>query len=89
MWPILWPGLRAPVHTAGAFPHEITLVGETPAASFAPGESGRLVGDRAYDSDPLDGIIDHSDQGAQYMPPSFGRRLEETAWFPRCAESCA
>jgi len=47
-------GLPLSVHTASASPHEVTLVGETLEAGFAPGEPERLIGDRAYDSDPLD-----------------------------------
>ena len=50
-------GLPGSVHAASASPHEITLVGKTLAAGFAPGEPERLIGDRAYDSDPLDAAL--------------------------------
>src|SRR5215216_1373317 len=54
-------GLPVSVYAASASPHEITLVEETLAASFAPGEPERLVGDRAYDSDPLDAALAEGD----------------------------
>jgi transposase len=38
-----------------ASPHETRLVEETLAGSFLDVLSARLIGDRAYDSDPLDG----------------------------------
>ena len=41
------------VHTASASPHGATLVEETVEAYFAPGKPERLIGNRAYDSDPL------------------------------------
>lgn len=40
--------------TARASPYEVTLVGETPKASFVEGKPERMIGDRAYDSDPLE-----------------------------------
>ena len=42
------------MHVASASPHEVTLVQETIEACFAPGKPERLIGDQAYDSDPLD-----------------------------------
>ena len=42
------------VHAASASPHEVTLVGETLVQSFTSERPARLIGDRAYDSDPLD-----------------------------------
>ncbi len=47
-------GVPICVHAASASPHEVTLVEETLEAGFAPGRPERLIGDRAYDSDPLD-----------------------------------
>lgn len=60
-------GLPVSVHTADASPHEITLVEETLASSFAPGEPERLVGDRAYDSDPLDAAL--AERGIEMIAP--------------------
>jgi transposase len=47
-------GLPVAVHTAAATPHEVTLVLHTLAAAFTPERPDRLIGDKAYDSDPLD-----------------------------------
>ena len=47
-------GLPLAVRIASASPHEVTLVEATLEACFAPGLPARLIGDRAYDSDPLD-----------------------------------
>ena len=47
-------GLPLAVHTASASPHEVTLVEATVDAIVTVGLPERLVGDRAYDSDPLD-----------------------------------
>ncbi len=47
-------GLPLAVCAAGASPHEVTLVEATLAASFLDEQPERLIGDRAYDSDPLD-----------------------------------
>ena len=42
------------VHAASASPHEVSLVGETLCERFVEECPSKLVGDRAYDSDPLD-----------------------------------
>jgi transposase len=42
------------VHAASASPHELTLVGEALSERFIEECPSKLVGDRAYDSDPLD-----------------------------------
>ena len=48
-------GLPLAVCAASASPHEeVTLVDEVLAASFVRERPERLIGDRAYDSDPLD-----------------------------------
>ena len=47
-------GLPVAVYTASASPHEVTLVPDTLAASFPTERPERLIGDKAYDSDPLD-----------------------------------
>jgi transposase len=48
------PGLPLAACAASASPHEVTLVEATLAASFLDEQPERLIGDRAYDSDPLD-----------------------------------
>jgi transposase len=47
-------GLPLAVHTASASPHEVSLVEATLDETVTVGRPERLVGDRAYDSDPLD-----------------------------------
>jgi transposase len=48
-------GLPVAVYVASASPHEVTLAEATVAQCFVADENpARLIGDRAYDSDPLD-----------------------------------
>jgi transposase len=47
-------GLPLAVNTASAGPHEVTLVETTLDACFLEHVPDKVIGDRAYDSDPLD-----------------------------------
>jgi transposase len=47
-------GIPVAVYVASASPHETRLVEATLQQSFAPHPPEKLMGDRAYDSDPLD-----------------------------------
>jgi transposase len=47
-------GLPVAVHVASASPHETKLVESTLQQRFLRQTPRRLIGDRAYDSDPLD-----------------------------------
>ena len=47
-------GIPLAVHTESASPAEVTLVHDTLEASFGMDFPKRLIGDKAYDSDPLD-----------------------------------
>lgn len=47
-------GLPLAIHLASASPYETTLVEATLAGRFLKALPARLIGDRAYDSDPLD-----------------------------------
>lgn len=47
-------GLPLAVHTVSASPGEVTLVHDTLEASFGLDFPQRLIGNKAYDSDPLD-----------------------------------
>ena len=60
-------GLPLAVDAASASPHELTLVEATLAASCAGEEPERLIGDRAYDSDPLDGALE--ERGIEMIAP--------------------
>ena len=70
-------GLPLAVHVASASPHEVTLVGETLASSFVGEQPERLIGDRAYDSDPLDAAL--GAQGVEMIAPHRkGRKKRRT-----------
>jgi transposase len=55
------------MHAASASAREVTLVEAILAASFLGEEPERLVGDRAYDSDPLDAA--RQERGIQMIAP--------------------
>ena len=57
---------------ASASPHEVTLVGEVLAAGFLGERPERLIGDRAYDSDPLDAEL--REEGVEMIAPHRGNR---------------
>ena len=60
-------GLPLGVQATSASPHEVTLVEATLAANCAREEPERLVGDRAYDSDPLDEAL--AKRGVEMIAP--------------------
>ncbi len=47
-------GLPLALHTTSASPHEVRLVGQTIARRFTDERPEKMIGDKAYDSDPLD-----------------------------------
>ena len=55
------------LHTESASPHEVTLVEATLASGFLKEKPERLVGDKAYDSDPLDESL--LEQGIEMLAP--------------------
>jgi Transposase DDE domain len=65
-------GLPLAVYPASAAPHEITLVGETLAQVFTAERPERLIGDKAYDSDPLDEEL--REQGVEMIAPHKSNR---------------
>ena len=60
-------GLPLAVHTESASPHEVTLVQATLAQGFTAKPPQRLIGDKAYDSDPLDEAL--SQEGIEMIAP--------------------
>ncbi|HEX8835069.1 MAG TPA: IS5 family transposase [Abditibacteriaceae bacterium] len=60
-------GLPLAVHATSASPHEVTLVQDTLSQAFISGQPQRLIGDRAYDSDPLDQTL--QEQGVEMIAP--------------------
>lgn len=60
-------GFPLAVYTDSASPHEVKLVGATLAEVFTKQLPERLIGDKAYDSDPLDAEL--TEQGIQMIAP--------------------
>ena len=60
-------GLPVAVGIASASPHETRLVEATVAQRFTTPAPQRLIGDRAYDSDPLDAKLQQ--QGVKLIAP--------------------
>ena len=65
-------GLPLSVYTESASPHEVTLVAETLLQSFTSELPERLIGDKAYDSDPLDEEL--RKQGIEMIAPHKANR---------------
>jgi transposase len=60
------------IHAASASPHEVTLVAETLLQSFVTEQPRRLIGDKAYDSDPLDAEL--AERGIELIAPHRANR---------------
>ena len=70
-------GLPVSIVVASASPHEVTLVEETVNHAFAPVLPERMIGDKAYDSDPLDAqLADH--WGVELIAPHRSDRRHPT-----------
>jgi transposase len=65
-------GLPLAIHIESASPHEITLVERTLEARFTVSTPKRLIGDKAYDSDPLDQTL--KEQGIELIAPHRANR---------------
>ncbi len=63
------------LHTESASPHEVSLVEATLASAFLKEEPQRLVGDRAYDSDPLDETL--KERGIEMIAPHRKNRKKK------------
>jgi transposase len=70
-------GLPVAVHAASASPHEVTLVKETLDGCFIGAKPKRLIGDRAFDSDPLDASL-HAGGIEMIAPHRAGRKKGRT-----------
>jgi transposase len=62
------------VHVARASPHEVRLVAATLEDRFLPAYPPRLIGDRAYDSDPLDAAL-RTEFGIELIAPHSHHRV--------------
>jgi transposase len=58
---------------ASASPHEVKLVEPTLQSCFAPGLPEKLIGDLAYDSDPLDEDL-RQNHGVELVAPHKSNR---------------
>ena len=65
-------GLPLAVYAASASPHEVTLVQATLAQVLTAEGPERLIGDKAYDSDPLDAEL--KEQGIEMIAPHKSNR---------------
>ena len=65
-------GFPLAIHTASASPHEVTLVQATLAQVLTTEGPERLIGDKAYDSDPLDAEL--KGQGIEMIAPHKSNR---------------
>ena len=68
-------GLPLAVQTVSASPDEVRLVGETLAEVFTDEHPERLIGDWAYDSDPLDEEL--REQGIEMIAPSDSQETSD------------
>lgn len=66
-------GLPIAVRIASATPHEVKLVEATLDASFLDEAPDRVIGDRAYDSDPLDERL-REERGIELIAPHRSSR---------------
>jgi transposase len=66
-------GLPIAIHLASASPYETTLVDATRAGRFTKACPTRLIGDRAYDSDPLDARL-RAQYGVELIAPPRSNR---------------
>ena len=60
-------GVPLAINVHSASPHETKLVESTLEARFVADLPERLIGDKAYDSDPLDGEL--AGQGVELIAP--------------------
>jgi transposase len=69
-------GAPVAIHIASASPHEVTLVQATIEDRFTQARPERLIGDLAYDSDPLDQAL--AAQRIELIAPHRTNRVRET-----------
>ena len=65
-------GLPLAVYAASAGPHEVSLVRSTLSEVLTAERPARLIGDKAYDSDPLDEEL--AEQGIELIAPHRANR---------------
>jgi len=68
-------GLPVAVDVTSAGPHEVTLVDDTLDACFLENVPGKIIGDKAYDSDPLDKRL-AEERGVEMIAPHKDNRCQ-------------
>ena len=68
-------GFPLALHVASASPHEVTLVEDTLDRTFTTELPGRLVGDKACDSDKLDARLEEA-WGIEMIAPNRKKRAK-------------
>jgi transposase len=63
------------LHAESASPHEVSLVEATLASAFLKEKPERLIGDKAYDSDPLDDSL--LERGIEMIAPHRKNRKKK------------
>ena len=63
------------LHAESASPHEVSLVEATLASAFLKEKPERLIGDKAYDSDPLDESL--LERGIEMIAPHRKNRKKK------------
>ncbi len=67
-------GFPVAAYTTSASPHEVRLVRDTLSTSFTGEQPTKLIGDKAYDSDPLDAEL--KEEGIEMIAPHKSNRLK-------------
>ena len=67
-------GLPVAIYGDSAAPHEVTLVGPTLKSRFTEACPKRLIGDKGFDSDPLDEKL--GEQGIEMIAPHKANRAK-------------
>ena len=70
------------IYAESAAPHEVRLVEQTLQASFVSRQPDRLIGDKAYDSDPLDKEL--KEKGIEMIAPHKRNRKKPKTQDGRC-----
>ena len=69
-------GLPLAISIASASPHEVTLIEDLIEQRFVDELPERIIGDAAYDSDPLDARL--REQGVEMIAPNRSNRRHKT-----------
>src|SRR5947209_19346034 len=79
-------GLPLAIYTESASPHEVTLVADTLLQSFTYERPERLIGNKAYDSDPLDREL--AEEGIEMIAPHKSNRKKARTQDGRVLRRC-